>query len=44
LDVDEGRTWGEFERKSLAAVEKLVKSNGANVFNSLDEVASFLNR
>ena len=44
LDVDEDRTWGEFERKSLGAVEKLVKSNGANVFNSLDEIASFLNR
>lgn len=43
LDVDEDRTWGEFERKSLKAVEKLVKSNGANVFSNLDEVASFLN-
>ena len=43
LDSDEGKTWSEFKRNSLYAVEKLVESNGANVFNDLDEIASFLN-
>ena len=31
------------QRKSLEAVEKMVKSNGANVFGSLQETADFLN-
>jgi hypothetical protein len=44
LESDEGKIWGDFEKKSLTAVEKLVKANGANVFNSLDEIASFLNQ
>ena len=44
LDSDGDESWGEFERKSLRAVEKLVKANGACVFDSLDEVSSFLNQ
>ena len=44
LESDEDKTWGEFERKSLAAVERMVRENGAHVFESLDEIASFLNR
>jgi hypothetical protein len=43
LDRDEDRTWGRHDRKSLDAVCRLVKSNGAHVFENLDEVASFLN-
>ena len=43
LDSDGGKTWSEFKRNSLHAVEKLVESNGAKVFNDLDEIASFLN-
>ena len=43
LESDGGKTWGEFKRSSLQAVEKLVKSNGARVFGDLDEIASFLN-
>lgn len=43
LESDGGKTWGEFKRSSLRAVEKLVKSNGARVFGDLDEIASFLN-
>ena len=53
--VDDSNKWpartlfaviGEFDeglRRSLAAVEKLVASNGAHVFNSLNDVASYLN-
>lgn len=33
----------EGQRRSLKAVEALVKSNGANIFSSIDEVADFLN-
>ena len=32
------------QRKSFDAVSKMVKSNGANVFGSLQEVADFLNK
>jgi hypothetical protein len=38
-----GYTWGESPRHSLKAVEKLVESNGAKVFNRLWDVALFLN-
>ena len=43
LESDEGLEWGDDERKALDAVSRLVKSNGANVLDSLDEIASFLN-
>lgn len=44
LDEDNGKKWTESQRKSLSAVEKLVDSNGAFVFNSLEETISFLNQ
>jgi Nucleoside 2-deoxyribosyltransferase like len=31
------------QRKSLVEVEKMVSKNGAKVFNSLDEIAEYLN-
>ncbi|MCL2116271.1 MAG: nucleoside 2-deoxyribosyltransferase domain-containing protein [Methanobrevibacter sp.] len=43
LDEDSGEKWSNPQRKSLEAVSKLVKSNGAKAFNSLEELAEFLN-
>lgn len=43
LDSDGGKSWSDFQVKSLGAVERMVKENGAHVFDSLDEVADFLN-
>lgn len=43
LDSDDGLEWGVDEKKAIDAVSRLVKSNGAYVFDSLDEIASFLN-
>lgn len=44
LDEDNGKKWTESQKKSLTAVEKLVHSNGAHVFKSLEEIISFLNK
>ena len=44
LDEENGKKWTEHQRKSLTSVEKLVSSNGAFVFGSLEEIISFLNQ
>ena len=44
LDEENGKKWTEHQRKSLTAVEKMVRSNGAFVFESLEEIISFLNQ
>lgn len=43
LDSDEGKEWSGFQRQSLEATKRLIKSNGAHVFGNLDEIADFLN-
>lgn len=42
LDSDEGKTFSEHQRKSIKAVARIVRSNGARVFYSLNEAATFL--
>lgn len=43
LDEDDGHVWSEIQLKSLNAVEKLVRTNSARVFDSLGEITDFLN-
>lgn len=43
LTEDDGTYFSIQQEKSLVAVIELVRSNGANVFNCLEEVAAFLN-
>lgn len=40
---DDGKKWTKSQRDSLSAVEDLVQSNGAFVFNNLEDTISFLN-
>lgn len=42
LDEDDGKGWDARVRKSLTAVAKMVKDNGAQAFDSLEEAAQFL--
>ena len=44
MDDPDGDSFFEFEKKSLNAVKELVKSNGAHVFDTLEEVAKFINK
>lgn len=44
LQEDEGCKFEKFQTKSLNAVGKLIKKNGAYWFNSLDKVVTFLNK
>lgn len=44
MESDDGKEWTNSQRSSLNAVENLVHSNGAFVFKSLEETASFLNQ
>lgn len=44
LEKDEDKEWSKHQIKSLNMVKSLVKDNGANVFDTLDEVAKFLNK
>ena len=44
MESDDGKEWTNSQRSSLNAVEKLVHSNGAFVFKSLEETTSFLNQ
>lgn len=44
LDEDNGSSFSETQIKSLKQVKEMVKNNGANVFNSLEDIASFLNK
>ncbi len=43
LKKDSKKEFDEFQLKSLIQVEKMVKSNGAKTFSSLQDVANFLN-
>lgn len=44
MESDDGKEWTNSQKSSLNAVENLVHSNGAFVFKSLEETASFLNQ
>jgi len=44
LEEDGGLTWDVSQKKSLDAVSKLLKENGAICLNSLNEIAKFLNK
>lgn len=44
LDEDDENIFSESQIKSLKQVKEMVKNNGANVFNSLEDIASFLNK
>ena len=41
LDKDGGRTWSEFQVKSLSQVKRIIRNNGAVVLDGLDEVIRF---
>lgn len=43
LDED-SKKWTKSQRDSLSAVENLVQSNGAFVFNNLEDTTAFLNQ
>ena len=43
LDSEMGATWPAAQRKSLSAVEAMLKRNGAVVLDNLNQVADFLN-
>lgn len=43
LSIDEGQIFTESETKSLIAVAKLVKRNGAVCFSSLQNAANYIN-
>lgn len=43
LHADDGKAFETHQTKSLAAVCRMVKANGAHVFSDLESVASFLN-
>ena len=44
LDEDDENIFSESQIKSLKQVKEMVKNNGANVFYSLEDIASFLNK
>ena len=44
LKEDEDKIFNEAQLKSLDAVGEMVKNNGAKVFNTLEEIAEYLNR
>ena len=44
LDEDDESSFSETQIKSLKQVKEMVKNNGANVFDSLEDIASFLNK
>lgn len=44
LDEDDESSFSETQIKSLKQVKEMVKNNGANVFDSLVDIASFLNK
>ncbi len=43
INEDEEETFSDVQIKSLQQVAKMIKENGANVFNTLEEVTDFLN-
>ena len=43
LPEDEGDTFDEAQIRSLIAVEQMIRKNKAKVFNSLEEIADYLN-
>ena len=43
LEKDDDKEFDESEIKSLNQVKKMVEGNGASVFDSLSEIANFLN-
>lgn len=43
LDEDDGKTWSKAMYKSMKAVEKMLKKNGAIICKDLKEVADCLN-
>ena len=44
LEEDAGQVFEEHQMKSIRQVEDMAMRNGAHVFDSLDDVAAFLNR
>lgn len=44
LDEDDENSFSETQIKSLKQVKEMVKNNEANVFDSLEDIASFLNK
>lgn len=44
LKKDDKKEFDKDQIKSLEAVKKMVKENGAKVFNNLDEIAKYLNK
>jgi len=44
LDEDDENIFSESQIKSLKQVKEMVKNNGANVFDSLEDIASLLNK
>ena len=44
LDEDDENIFSETQIKSLKQVKEMVKNNGSNVFDSLEDIASFLNK
>ena len=42
-DEDEELEWSKHQRKSLTAISKMVVENGGSSFESLEEVADYLN-
>ncbi len=44
LDEDDENIFSESQIKSLKQVKEMVNNNGANVFDSLEDIASFLNK
>lgn len=44
LDYDDGKVWNPNEKLRLLKIKDMVKSNGAVVLDSLDEVIDFLNK
>ena len=43
LETEQNKSFEEFQIKSLKQVAKMIEENGAKYFNSLEEVASYLN-
>ena len=43
LDKDDNQEFGKHQIKSLDMTKKMIAKNGAMVFNSLQEIADFLN-
>jgi hypothetical protein len=43
LEKDEKKQFEDFQLKSIEQTKKMIEKNGAKVFNSLSDVANFLN-